>query len=341
MKILKIDKVEGIILLRVDTLEDLWTVERVLFENDYAKSKTLRKFKVNDTDEGELKEVIITVRVEKVLFDDTSKRLRISGKIVEGKPLEFIRLNSYHTINIAEGDILEIKKDKWPEYLIKILEEAEEKSRRPRLGIIVMDEEKALPTIILGYGIQFKNEIYSNTSKRQSKKEFAEEEEKYFQAIIKEINNMDVNIVVVAGPGFAKEDLKKYIDKQIPSKKPLKRIEYMQAGDAERSAVYALIKSEEIGKLLKNETIRKEFLLMSQFLEGLATKSSKYGIANVREAIENYSANTIIVNDSVLNSKEVQRLLGDAENRAIKIEVINSKDEAGMQLAAFKDIACF
>ena len=80
---------------------------------------------------------------------------------------------------------------------------------------------------------------------------------------------------------------------------------------------------------------------MSQFLEGLATKSSKYGIEEVMKALQNYEANVILVNDSVLSRPEVQRLLGEAENRSVKIEIINSMDEAGMQLAAFKDIACF
>ena len=142
MKIQKIDRTEGRIVIKPEIIEDLWTIERVLFENDLAKSRTLRKFKANDRDEGEMKEVVVTVKVEKVAFDKTSERVRISGKIVEGRPLEFIRLNSYHTINIGIGDVLEIKKEVWPEYLIKIVNRVHAGRRRGEICNIRFAERR-------------------------------------------------------------------------------------------------------------------------------------------------------------------------------------------------------
>ena len=36
---------------------------------------------------------------------------------MEGKPLEYIKINSYHTLNIAPGDIFEIIKSEWHDYI--------------------------------------------------------------------------------------------------------------------------------------------------------------------------------------------------------------------------------
>ena len=180
MRIIKFYENIGSLKLRVDTLEDLWTVQRIIFPNDLVKSESERKFKSSESDKGELKKVVITVRVEKSELDKDACRLRVLGKIVEGKPLEYIKINSYHTLNIAPGDIFDIMKNEWHDYIISVVRNAVSDSKRPRLGIIVLDDEKALPAYLLGYGLEFKNEIYSKLSKRMTPKDFQEQQKKNY-----------------------------------------------------------------------------------------------------------------------------------------------------------------
>jgi stalled ribosome rescue protein Dom34 len=59
MKIIKFYESSGSLKLRVDTLEDLWTAQRIIFPNDLVKSESERKFKSNESDKGELKKVVI------------------------------------------------------------------------------------------------------------------------------------------------------------------------------------------------------------------------------------------------------------------------------------------
>lgn len=340
MKIIKFYEAVGSLKLRVDTLEDLWTVQRIIFPNDLVKSESERKFKSNETDKGELKKVVVTLRVEKTELDKDANRLRALGKIVDGKPLEYIKINSYHTINIAPGDVFEIMKSEWHNYIIDVVKNAVSDSKRPRLGLIVLDEEKALPAYLLGYGLEFKNEIYSRLSKRMSQKDFQEQQKKYYNDILEMAQEMIVDTVVIAGPGFTKEDVKLYGESTGLLKKINKRIIFESVSNAERSGVYELIKSEKFARILEKERIRAEFKIIEEFLTNLSTGKSKYGIDNVSIAVENAEANIIMVNDSILGDQSVQQLLSDAESSRIKIEVFNSNDEVGMQLHAFKDIAC-
>jgi len=340
MKIIKFYENVGLLKLRVDTLEDLWTVQRIIFAEDIVKSESERKFKSNESDKGELKKVVITLRVEKTELDKDAMRLRVLGKIMEGKPLEYVKINSYHTINIAPGDVFEIMKSKWHDYIVDVVRNAVSDSKRPRLGIIVLDEEKALPAYLLGYGLEFRNEIYSKLSKRMSPKDFQEQEKKYFDEIINTVKNMVVDTVVVAGPGFTREDVKAYGESSGVLKKINKRIFFESISNSERSGVYELIKSEKFARILEKERIRTEFQLIEEFLTNLSTGKSKYGLANVEIAMDNMQANMIFVNDSILGDPAVQKLLADAEEGKVKIEVFNSNDEVGMQLHSFKDIAC-
>jgi protein pelota len=339
MKIVKFYESAGALKLKVDTLEDLWTAQRIIFANDVVKSESERKFKSSESDKGELKKVVITLKVEKTELDKDAVRLRVLGKIMDGKPLEYVRINSYHTLNIAPGDIFEIIKAEWHDYIISVVKNAVSDSKRPRLGLIVLDDEKAMPAYMLGYGVDFGNEIYSKLSKRMSQKDFQEQQKKYYDEIIEMIKSMVVDTVVVAGPGFTKDDLKAYGETSGILKKINKRVIFERVSNAERSGVYELIKSDKFSKILEKEHIREEFKLIEEFLTNLSTGKSKYGIENVSIALDNMEANILLVNDNILGDPAVQELLSQAEKDRVEIEVINSMDEVGEQLHAFKDIA--
>ena len=339
MKIIKFYESVGTLKLRVDTLEDLWTAQRIIFPNDLIKSESERKFKSSESDKGELKKVVITLKTEKTELDKDAMRLRVLGKILDGKPLEYIKINSYHTINIAPGDIFEIIKGEWNDYIVDVVKNAVSDSKRPRLGLIVLDDEKALQAYLLGYGLDFKDELYSRLSKRMSPKDFQEQQNKYFGQILEIAKDMVVDTVVIAGPGFTKDDVKAYGESTGLLKKINKRIIFESVSNAERSGVYELIKSGKFARILEKERIRDEFRLIDDFLTNLSTGKSKYGMDNVDMALKSMEADVILVNDSVLGDPAIQKLLARAEGDRVKIEVFNSNDEVGMQLHSFKDIA--
>jgi len=339
MKILGFHKLEGRLKLRVDNAEDLWALQRIIFEGDKVRSESMRRFKPNEGDEGEMKEVVIEVKAEKTELDKSALRLRITGKITEGRPLEYVRLNTYHTLNIGLGDTLEIAKQEWPEYIVGIIREAVEDTKKPRIAVMLIDDEKALPAYILGYGIEFLNEIYSKLSKRMKPKDFEEQKEKYFNEVIEAVKNFNTNTVIIAGPGFTKDDIKKYIEEHGLSEKIGKRLIYERASDTEHTGMYELIKSDRVSSIIARDRVREEFKVMEQFLSALSINKAKYGIENVRQAIENYEARKVLVNDSTIGNAEVREVLGAAEKNGIKIIIINAGSEAGAQLHGFKDIA--
>ena len=110
-------------------------------------------------------------------------------------------------------------------------------------GLIVVDDEKALPAYLLGYGTEFRSEVRSHLSKRMNTKEFAEQEKKYFTSVIQNALEMNVDTVIIAGPGFTKDDIKKFADDAGLLKKSTKKIIYESASTAERSGIYELIMS--------------------------------------------------------------------------------------------------
>ncbi|MGC8478774.1 MAG: mRNA surveillance protein pelota [Candidatus Micrarchaeia archaeon] len=339
MKVFSFRKMDGRLRLRIDNVEDLWALQRIIFEGDRLRAESFRRFKPEEGDEGEMKKVVAEISVEKTELDKNALRLRATGKIIGGKPLEYIRLNTYHTLNIGLHDEIELAKQEWPKYIMEVIKEAIEDSKKPRIAIILVDDEKALPAYLLGYGIEFLNEIYSKLSKRMKPKDFEEQKEKYFNEIIEVIRNLNTDTVVIAGPGFTKEDIKKYIEEKGLAESIGKRIEYERSSDTERTGMYELMKNGKVASIISRSRVREEFKLMEEFLKALSIGKAKYGLENVRSAIESYDARRILVNDSIIGNIEVRKLLGEAEEAGIGIRIINSDSEAGAQLHGFRDIA--
>jgi len=337
MHILKLYESTSTMRLRPDSFDDLYLIERIVAAGDNIESKSYRRFKPSEGDVGEQKEVLVKISVEKVELDKGASKLRFTGKILWGRPEEFIRLQSYHTINVGIGDTLDIQKQEWKDYILKRIKQAVQDSKKPRLGVVALDDEKATIAYIRGYGIEITTEIYSKLSKRMKEKDYGIQREKYFNEIIGAINNLKVDIVAVAGPGFTKDDVKKYIERKMI--KVEKRLVYIQASDAERGGIREAMQSDGVTMLLAQEQIKREFELLNKFLGGLNFNSSFYGIDQVTEALEKYDAAVVMVNDSVLNDKNIQQVLDIADRQKVKIEIFNSSDDAGSQLANFKGIA--
>lgn len=320
-----------------DSFDDLYMLARVIGSGDRVTASTYRRFRPSEGDVGEQKEVVIEVEVEKVEIDKNAQKLRVSGKIRSGRPAEFIRLGSYHTINIGTGDSLVIAKEEWKGYILSMIKRAVADSRKPKLGVIAMDDEKASFAYVRGYGIDVITEIHSRLSKKMKEADYDKARSLYFDDIIKKAEGMEVDIIVIAGPGFMKDDLKAYME--VKSIKIGKRLAYTSASDPERSGIREAIQSETVSKLLENEKVKREFDLLNTFLGGLSVGASFHGAEKIREALAEYRVSTILVNDSALNDPEVRDTLDIAYRQKVDIEVFNSDDDAGAQLKNFKNIA--
>ncbi|MCL5419279.1 MAG: mRNA surveillance protein pelota [Candidatus Marsarchaeota archaeon] len=337
MRIMRFNRVSNAIKLEPESFDDLYLLAMIIAPGDRVEGRGYRRFRASEGDVGEQKEVFIEVSVEKVEIDKSAGRLRLIGTILQGRPAEYVSMGGHHTINVAEGDIIDVMKPEWKEYILKRLKQAQAEARKPKLGIIVMDDEKALVSYIRGYGIDIVAELYSHLSKRMKEKDYGKQRVQYFNDIIKSAENMSVDIIIIAGPGFTKDDLRKHIsDMNIETKK---RLVYAAASDAERSGIREVMRSGTVGELLQNEHVKKEFEYLNVFLAQLRAGQAASGAEGVAKAIAEARPQRILVNDSAINEPAIKRVLDLADSKGIRIEIYNADDDAGMQLRSFRDIA--
>src|SRR3989344_1310104 len=334
MKILRIDEQEGRIKLLINSLEDLWHLERVLAIGDKLEGDSLRTVKFEK--EQEKKHVRIMVEAERIEFSKSENRLRVLGTILSGSPEEFVQKGRHHTLEIEKGMKIIVQKNEWKNYEIRRLREAEKEAKKPQLRIIVLDEEKALTALVKGYGIEYGPEFYSEASKRDEKHQ--QKVEQYYQTIAEYVEKHPERFIV-AGPGFTKENLKKLLERKKPEL--LLRIRWETCSYAERSGVNELFKGGIVEKAVGEQRLEKEQRAVEEFIaEVHKNGKATYGMQQVKNAVGARAVKILLVLDELLRSnKEIQGITEQAGNAGAEILIVSGESDAGGKLQGLGGLA--
>jgi len=338
MKILLKDFKFGKLKVMPEILDDLWHLDKIIRVGDKVKSRTYRSYKPTPTSKPERKPVTIEIEVEKIEFSQHSDSLRVLGPITYGSPEEFVQHGAHHSLIISLASSITITKQKWSNYDLDRLNRAVKDTHKPKLTVIVLDNEKALFANFKNYGIDYGPEIMSHVSKRDSNPQAKKED--FFKNVIDVINNKKVEKIVIAGPGFTKEEIGSYIKDKHSTL--YKKITFAKCYSAERNGVAELIKQGTISKVLGDNQIDLE----SQLIEKLKLSISKnvtdiaYGLPEVKMAIKANAVDNLLVSDKLIREdKEIRNFLDKIEKDVGKLTIFSDDSEPGKQLLALGGIA--
>jgi protein pelota len=219
LKILKRVLKEGKIVLKVETLDDLWHLYNTVGPSDIVISRTSRRVRVGDEDsrksDSVRKIMMLKLQVEDVSFHNFSNRVRIKGVILEGGG-DLVNIGSYHTINIEVGDTLAIIKEHWPKFVLDRLKEATKSQLRPMCLIVTIEDGTAELFLAADFGIQEAVRIRTSISrKRGDQKSYDATMKEFFADILlalqSQIEQHQFGLIVIAGPGFVKDHFRDYL----------------------------------------------------------------------------------------------------------------------------------
>ncbi len=335
MRITHFDRKLGEMKLHLETLEDLWHLERVLRKGDKVESRTMRSVRFGDGKE-EKKPVRIVLEVESVEFAEFANRLRVGGKIVSGSPEEFIQMGRYHTFDLEPGSKLKVVKN-WKNYEVKRIEKAVEQSKRPLVRIIVMDENDATTAILRGYGVSYGPTLSCSGSKREGN--YEEKVRQYYGEVASYIHGHPENFIV-AGPGFAKDGLKDFIKEKYPDL--MERVAFESCSTSERSGVNELLKRGVVAKIMGEAQLEEEEKLIEEFITHLHKEDglAAYGIEEIKTAIDGRAIKKLLVLDESLRKDErVEEVTEKAEKMKAELIFFSAQSDAGHKLKGFGGIA--
>ena len=345
MKIGYQNQKEGIIEVIPETLDDLWHLSHIVEEGDYVTSKTTRR--IQDTtgdklrsDRGVKKTFTLEVNVESISFHMFTGKLRLTGSITKG-PEDLIPLGSHHTIEVKLNTPLKIRKEKWSKWTMDRLNQAIKASKKLSAIIILIEDDTATFGLIRQYGLEYYGPIIGNISGKQVlDKNRSKNLVKFYQSIVKSLFKFnDIQNIVIAGPGFWKNDFFKFLQDNYPEIADKSILE--STGSGGRVGIQEVLRKGTVEKLSAENRIAFEMKDVNDLLTLLSTNHELvvYGKDQVENAVNMGAVKKLLVRDLNIRSDNLEKIMDLTENMGGEVTIISSEHEGGEQLQALGGVA--
>jgi protein pelota len=335
----------------IDNLDDLWVLYNVIRPEDRIRGRTVRRVVIREGDAGDRRPMMLTIRVEKVEFHEYSNRLRVLGGILEG-PDDFIAIGDHHTFNLEPGDKIQIFKDEWFRSDIERIRKNLEQKNNFLIMIIAIEAGLANLALLSNYSLTPIAEINENIpGKRYEKQGHREALSGFYDSVTKvlkeNVERHNVNLIVIAGPGFNKEQYAENVREHLNDIKKPVDLRTLNASSGELSSIYEILRNGSIASLSADFKVAKDEMLISEFIERLGKETGTiiYGLKNVQLAAQMGSIEKLLICDLLLRTTEKQTrvivddTLNNTEKNRGEVHVLSTANPAGEQLQNYGNIA--
>ncbi|MGZ0747613.1 mRNA surveillance protein pelota [Haloparvum sp. AD34] len=327
-----------------ENVDDLWHLSHVLEPGDIVEGDTTRRIQRSDDQMrdtgGEREHMHISLEVQDVEFARFANRLRVGGIITQCTRED--QLGQHHTINVEERDELTVEKVFKPDQLSRI-EEATEAAENPDVAIATVEEGEAYVHTVKQYG----TDEYASFTAPTGKGEYARPREELFEELGGALAHLDPDAVILAGPGFTKQDAHDYIDDEYPA--VAEKISVVDTSAAGDRGVHEVLKRGAVDEVQKETRISREAELIDELTQNIGEGAkATYGPQDVAEAAEFGAVETLLVVDDRLRQErqeegdwdiDVNEVIESVEQQGGDVVVFSSEFAPGEQLHNLGGIA--
>ncbi len=328
-----------------ENVDDLWHLSYVLEPGDLVSGDTTRRIQRNDEQMrdtgGEREHLHVTLSVEDVEFARFANRLRVGGEIVGCSRED--QLGHHHTLNVEERSEITVEKRFKPDQVDRI-EEAEQATENPDVAIVTVEEGEAYIHTVAQYG----TEEYASFTRPTGKGDYARPRTELFDEVGKALSHLDVDAVILAGPGFTKSDARDYIAEEYPdaTEKIVTTVDTSGVGDR---GVHEVLKRGAVDDVQEETRIAEESRLIDDLMDGIAEGAKvAYGIEETAEAAEFGAVEHLLVLDARLRDErqgggewdvDVNDVIETVEQKGGDVTVFSAEFAPGQQLKNLGGIA--
>ncbi|MFA7199104.1 MAG: mRNA surveillance protein pelota [Methanoculleus sp.] len=321
----------GEIRLFAETLDDIWHLSHLVEPGDLVFATTFRSVDAATDklrpEKAEKRPVRLGIRVEKVEFHQHTSRLRIGGVIESG-----VDVTSHHTLNVEPGFEISVIK-RWRSVDCERVRRAVDASAYGVVHVVSVEEGEAQVYRLRQFGPEWVTTITAGSSKGADTGTRQVLFEKTLEAVAAVTGPL-----VVAGPGFVKDEFAGYMKTRAPE--IAERMVVVETRRIGRGAVQEVIGQGILERLLGDLYLAREVGLMDEVLLRVATEGAvAYGIGEVKKAIAYGAAETVLISDNLLRDREVTGVIERAEHVNASVVVLSTEFEPGERLAALGGVA--
>ncbi len=344
MRLLKKDVAEGFLHLRIDTLDDLWTLRNLIEDGDRVTADTFRTAESTGDKlrEGKMEKrpVRLGVRAATVEWADFDDHLRVLGPIESGSQ----DMGRHHTLAIRPGDELMVnKRHPLAQWQLQLVEEAVTATQKPQVLLLAIDDSEAQFALLKSYGLQLLGSLPSaGQGKRHpgaalAKQTFYEETTRSLK-LFRQPSDLPL---VVVGPGWWRDEFLAHVK----SKEAALGNGAVSEGTSQggRAGLQEAIRRGVVERVAAGHRVQREGQLIDELLARIAKGdgTAAYGPAEVEAAVAAGAVLDLLVSDIQVRGGKCNALMRNAEAARARVHVIATSHEAGSRLQQMGGLAAF
>lgn len=321
----------GEITLFPESSDDLWHLQHLILPGSLVFATTLRSVEgASDKirpEKQEKRPVRLGIRAEQIEFHEYAVRLRVFGLIESG-----VEAGSHHTLNLEPGyDVSVIRT--WHQADLDRIDRAVKTGAAQAVHILSIEEGDAELYRMHSYGPYLSFSITSGSGKGME----CNSRQDMYDAICEILKSVN-GPLIIAGPGFVKEDFARRLRFLLPERSSsLFIIETRRSG---RGAVQEVIGQGALEKLTGDLQLAREVRYVDELMARIARgEPSAYGEKECAEAVKYGATETLLVADIMLRNTSVVAIIEEAEQMRAGVIILSTRFEPGERIEKLGGIA--
>ncbi len=341
MRLLHRDAATGLLRLRLESPSDLWRIARFVHPGERVGASTTRRDPEAPADvpgaERSRRRVWIGIDVEQVEFHGFSQHVRLTGPIREG-PFDIGR---HHTLDLADGDEVTVVKPVLSAADRILLDEGLAGADEPVIVLAAVDWGDSSVVRLRGRAITPVADVKRTIAgKRYPGGQGEKDRATYAQELVDLLRReaASASALVVAGPGFLKEEIVRRLEEADPVLAAKTRL--YATSESGRVGVDELLRSGRATEALRGSVAAEEAEVVERLIRALAGGvRAAVGRSEVDQAVAAGAAETVLVLETFLADGPTVGILDRARAARARLFVVRADGESGAKLAALGGIA--
>ncbi|CAF3592493.1 unnamed protein product [Adineta steineri] len=350
----------GELKLEPEEQEDMWHAYNLIAVGDSLRATTVRKV-VQTSDTGSStttkRRMMLTIEVMDVDYDSAACALRVKGRTIEEN--DFVKKGSYHTLDLELHNAFTLRKHVWDSIALDRVEVACNPAKQADVAAIIMHEGLANVCLITEH-LTINRQKIEHTVPRKRKGLCAQHDkgmEKFFDviiaAMIKHINFGIVRAIIVASPGFIKEQFFQYMLvkaarddlRQILENRT--RFILLHSSNGFKHALTEVLQDPLVKDRLADTRAAGEMKLLDQFMHLLNDEPEKayYGLEVVEKANQAQAVECLLITDELFRNidfvkrRRYVNLVDSIKENGGEVRLFSSMHASGERLGQLTGIA--
>ncbi|VVC92657.1 unnamed protein product [Leptidea sinapis] len=350
----------GNIALVPEESEDMWHAFNLIAEGDAVTASTVRKVQ-NESSTGSSTSsrvrTTLTISVENIDFDTQACVLRLKGRnIVEN---QYVKMGAYHTLDLELNRKFILQKTLWDSVALERVDMACDPAASADVAAVVMQEGLAHVCLITPSMTLVRSKIDMTIPRKrkgfvqQHEKGLAKFYEAVMQGILRHIDFSVVKCIILASPGFVKDQFFDYMIQQAVKTDNKLLIDnkskflLVKASSGFKHSLKEVLQEPSVMVKISDTKAASEVKLLEGFYLMLQMEPSKafYGKKDVMRANEAMAIETLMISDKLFRCQDVQKrkeyieLVDSARDNGADVRIFSSMHVSGEQLDQLTGVA--